>query len=132
MHASRRAHAARAFVTLAEPPQTVFPRQGNEALLDTASHVVFTELAWHGRLVMRHACAVKPEWLQPLLPRLKQPMADAAGGEGQVGEPADGGVAVAAAGETPSLVRRNDASAVAAAQQRFEERRKRLKSQKAG
>lgn len=133
MHAARRAHASRAFVTLAEPAQTVFPRHGNEAVLDTASHVVFSELAWHGRLVMRHACAVEPEWLQHLLPRLKEPMADSLWfRDGGAAQQAAGGMPRPAAAEAPSLVRRNDANAVAAAQQRFEQRRKRLKSERVG
>lgn len=125
IHSARRARGVSAFVTLTEPPQTVQTRQGNGKLLNTASYVVFSELVWIGRLVMQHACAVELEWLQDLLPRLKEPMATGVGGEIARGQIMSLKQKVNT--ETRALLRRNDETTVAAAQRRFEERRKRLK-----
>lgn len=142
MHAARRAHAVRAFVTLGEPPQTVQARAGNEQLLSSATHVVFSELAWVGRLVMQHACAVEPAWLQELTPRLAEAkrvlrLGGVGGhwrGDGEVGAGAEagGGGGGRPAGDEsgppgPAAARRNNDATVAAARLRLEERRKRAR-----
>ncbi|EOD36403.1 ATP-dependent RNA helicase [Emiliania huxleyi CCMP1516] len=127
MHAARRAHAARA---------------GNEQLLSSATHVVFSELAWVGRLVMQHACAVEPAWLQELTPRLAEAkrvlrLGGVGGhwrGDGEVGAGAEagGGGGGRPAGDEsgppgPAAARRNNDATVAAARLRLEERRKRAR-----
>ena len=69
MHSARRLRGLNAFLTIAEPQQTVLPRA--ECALGAASgsrltsHLIFHELVWSGRLYMRHACAVEWKWLEP-------------------------------------------------------------------
>lgn len=74
MHSARRLRGLNAFLTIAEPQQTVLPRAecalGAASGSELTSHLIFHELVWSGRLYMRHACAVEWKWLEPYIRNL--------------------------------------------------------------